>query len=90
MLLGGLIMLRRHIVVYSRPIGKAAQALLTAGLTAAYFHEHLAGAVGVFGAAGRPAVVRGDGAHAGRARVFYGGSCVKANASATKFKRWDR
>ena len=43
MLLGGLVMLRKHIVVYSKPIGKAAQALLTLGLTASYFHEQLAG-----------------------------------------------
>ncbi|MBN1777270.1 MAG: CDP-alcohol phosphatidyltransferase family protein [Clostridiales bacterium] len=43
MMLGGLAMLGRHIVVYSKPIGKAAQFLLTVGLTAAYFHEQLAG-----------------------------------------------
>jgi len=43
MMLGGLAMLGKHIVVYSKPIGKAAQALLTVGLTATYFHEQLAG-----------------------------------------------
>lgn len=43
MVLGGVVMLGKHIVVYSKPIGKAAQALLTAGLTASYFHERLAG-----------------------------------------------
>ncbi len=43
MMLGGLLMLGRHIVVYSKPIGKAAQALLTVGLVAAYFHDELAG-----------------------------------------------
>ncbi|HPF87696.1 MAG TPA: CDP-alcohol phosphatidyltransferase family protein [Candidatus Limiplasma sp.] len=44
MMLGGLFMLGRHdIVVYSKPIGKAAQALLTVGLVAAFFHERLAG-----------------------------------------------
>jgi cardiolipin synthase (CMP-forming) len=43
MVLGGLVMLGKHIVVYSRPIGKAAQALLTVGLTASFFHEQLAG-----------------------------------------------
>lgn len=40
MMLGGLFMFRRHIVVYSKPIGKAAQALLTLGLTASFFHEY--------------------------------------------------
>jgi len=43
MMLGGLMMLGRHIVVYSKPIGKAAQALLTVGLVAAFFHNELAG-----------------------------------------------
>ena len=43
MVLGGLVMLRRHIVVYSKPIGKAAQALFTLGLAASFFHEQLAG-----------------------------------------------
>ncbi len=43
MLLGGVVMLKKHIVVYSKPIGKAAQALLTLGLTATFFHEQLAG-----------------------------------------------
>lgn len=43
MVLGGLAMLGRHIVVYSRPIGKAAQALLTLGLAASFFHDRLAG-----------------------------------------------
>ena len=42
MVLGGLFMLGKHIVVYSKPIGKAAQATLVAGLTAAFFHEQLA------------------------------------------------
>jgi cardiolipin synthase len=43
MVLGGLCMLKRHIVVYSKPIGKAAQVLLTVGLTASYFHDDLTG-----------------------------------------------
>ncbi|MFH1512049.1 MAG: CDP-alcohol phosphatidyltransferase family protein [Bacillota bacterium] len=43
MVLGGLVMLKRRIVVYSKPIGKAAQALLTAGLTAVFFHDDLKG-----------------------------------------------
>jgi cardiolipin synthase (CMP-forming) len=43
MMLGGLAMLGKHIVVYSKPIGKAAQAVLVLGLTASYFHEQLAG-----------------------------------------------
>ena len=43
MVLGGLFMLGKHIVVYSKPVGKAAQALLTLGLTAAFFHDQLAG-----------------------------------------------
>ena len=43
MMLGGLFMLGKQIVVYSKPIGKAAQALLTAGLTASFFHDRLAG-----------------------------------------------
>jgi cardiolipin synthase (CMP-forming) len=42
MMLGGLLMLGKNIVVYSKPIGKAAQALLTAGLTSAFFHDRLA------------------------------------------------
>ncbi len=42
MMLGGLFMLGKRIVVYSRPIGKAAQALLTLGLTASFFHDRLA------------------------------------------------
>ena len=42
MMLGGLFMLGKNIVVYSRPIGKAAQALLTTGLTASFFHDRLA------------------------------------------------
>jgi cardiolipin synthase (CMP-forming) len=43
MVLGGVVMLKKHVVVYSKPIGKAAQALLTVGLTASYFHGQLAG-----------------------------------------------
>jgi len=43
MVLGGLVMLKKHIVVYSKPIGKAAQALLMLGLTATFFHDQLAG-----------------------------------------------
>ena len=43
MVLGGIVMLGKHIVVYSKPIGKAAQALLTLGLAAAFFHEQLSG-----------------------------------------------
>lgn len=43
MVLGGIVMLKKRIVVYSKPIGKAAQALLTLGLTASYFHDRLQG-----------------------------------------------
>lgn len=38
MLLGGFIMLRRNVVVYSHLIGKAAHCLFIAGLTATFFH----------------------------------------------------
>lgn len=44
MMLGGLIMLRRNVVVYSHMIGKAAHCLFIAGLTATFFHDPLAGA----------------------------------------------
>ena len=47
MLLGGVLMLGRKIVVYSKPIGKAAQVLFTVGLTATYFHEQLSGLWGL-------------------------------------------
>ncbi len=43
MVVGGIVMLGRSIVVYSRPIGKAAQVLLTTGLTASFFHETVQG-----------------------------------------------
>ena len=43
MVLGGLVMLGKRIVVYSKPIGKAAQVLLTLGLTASFYHDQLAG-----------------------------------------------
>jgi len=39
MMLGGLVMLRRHVVVYSHFIGKLAHVLFVAGLTATFFHE---------------------------------------------------
>lgn len=39
MMLGGLIMLRRNIVVFSHLIGKAAHCLFIAGLTATFFHD---------------------------------------------------
>lgn len=42
MMLGGLLMLRRHVVVYSHFIGKAAHVLFIAGLTASFFHGELA------------------------------------------------
>ena len=42
MLLGGFLMLRRHIVVYSYFIGKVAHCLFIAGLTATFFHNWLA------------------------------------------------
>jgi len=42
MMIGGLIMLRRNIVVYSHFIGKAAHVLFIMGLTATFFHEWLA------------------------------------------------
>ena len=41
MMLGGLLMLRHHIVVYSYFIGKAAHCLFIAGLTATFFHQWL-------------------------------------------------
>ncbi len=39
MMLGGLLLLRRNIVVYSYFIGKAAHCLFIAGLTATFFHD---------------------------------------------------
>ena len=42
MMLGGLLMLRRHVVVYSRLIGKTAHFLFVCGLTATFFHEWFA------------------------------------------------
>ncbi len=39
MMVGGLLMLRRNIVVYSHFIGKAAHCLFIAGLTATFFHD---------------------------------------------------
>ncbi len=39
LMLGGLLMLRRHIVVYSFMIGKVAHCLFISGLTASFFHE---------------------------------------------------
>lgn len=41
LMLGGLLMLRRNIVVYSSIIGKVAHCLFIAGLTATFFHEWL-------------------------------------------------
>ena len=41
MMLGGLLMLGRHIVVYSHFIGKLAHCLFIAGLTATFFHDWL-------------------------------------------------
>lgn len=41
MMVGGLLMLRRNIVVYSHFIGKAAHFLFIVGLTATFFHEWL-------------------------------------------------
>lgn len=43
LMLGGLLMLRRNIVVYSHLIGKVAHCLFIAGLTATFFHERLLG-----------------------------------------------
>jgi cardiolipin synthase len=42
LMLGGLLMLRRNIVVYSHFIGKAAHCLFIAGLTATFFHDWFA------------------------------------------------
>lgn len=42
MMLGGLLLLRRNVVVYSHFIGKAAHTLFIAGLTATFFHDRLA------------------------------------------------
>lgn len=39
LMLGGLLMLRRNVVVYSRMIGKVAHVLFIAGLTATFFHD---------------------------------------------------
>jgi cardiolipin synthase (CMP-forming) len=41
MMVGGLLMLRRSIVVYSHAIGKVAHCLFIAGLTATFFHDWL-------------------------------------------------
>jgi cardiolipin synthase len=76
MMLGGLVMLRRHVVVYSRPIGKAAQALLTAGLTASYFHERLAG-LWAFSMPPDTLLLYAATALTLAALVFYGAGCVK-------------
>ena len=40
MLLGGLIMLKKKIVVYSKPIGKAAQVLIVTALVTGFFHPY--------------------------------------------------
>ena len=42
LMLGGLLMLRRKVVVFSHFIGKAAHVLFIAGLTATFFHDGLA------------------------------------------------
>ena len=42
MMVGGLIMLRRHVVVYSQLIGKTAHFLFVCGLTSTFFHEWFA------------------------------------------------
>lgn len=42
MMLGGLLMLRRSVVVYSHLIGKVAHVLFISGLTATFFHSALA------------------------------------------------
>jgi CDP-diacylglycerol--glycerol-3-phosphate 3-phosphatidyltransferase len=44
MMLGGLLLLRRNIVVYSYFIGKTAHCLFIAGLTATFFHDWFAAA----------------------------------------------
>ncbi len=76
MLLGGLFMLGRRIVVYSRPIGKAAQALLTLGLTAAYFHDQLAG-LWAFSPSPDVLLLYAAMSLTLIALVFYGASCVR-------------
>ena len=76
MVLGGLVMLGRRIVVYSRPIGKASQALLTAGLTAAFFHDDLAG-LWSFSVSPDVLLLYLATALTLAALVFYAASCVK-------------
>ncbi len=40
MVWGGIVMLRHQVVVYSKPIGKIAQAVMVLGLILSFFHEH--------------------------------------------------
>lgn len=44
MICGGALMLRRHVVVYSKPIGKIAQAVMVLGLVLSFFHERFGAA----------------------------------------------
>jgi len=75
MLAGGLLMLGRNIVVYSKPIGKAAQALFTAGLTASFFHDRLA-ALWRFSLSPDVLLLYAAMALTLAALVFYANSCI--------------
>ncbi len=75
MMLGGLFMLGRHVVVYSKPIGKAAQALLTLGLTASFFHDRLA-ALWNFSLSADVLTLYAATALTLAALVFYAASCI--------------
>jgi hypothetical protein len=75
MVLGGLFMLGKRVVVYSKPIGKAAQALFTLGLTASFFHDRLA-ALWSFSLSPDVLVLYAATALTLAALVFYAASCV--------------
>lgn len=44
MIWGGALMLHHQVVVYSKPIGKIAQAVMVLGLVLSFFHEHFGAA----------------------------------------------
>jgi cardiolipin synthase len=75
MVLGGLFMLGKHVVVYSKPIGKASQALFTLGLTASFFHDNLA-ALWSFSLSPDVLTLYAATALTLVALVFYAASCV--------------
>lgn len=75
MMLGGLFMLGKRVVVYSKPIGKASQALFTLGLTASFFHDRLA-ALWRFSLSPDVLILYAATALTLAALVFYAASCV--------------